>query len=66
MVSKCGIILKWLVVVVLSGCAVSLETRQVELNIAEDYCDKVTIKDAYGGLVLRCVIFYSNKNSIER
>jgi hypothetical protein len=53
-----------LLVVLLSGCSIVPRegtTPEVRLHIAEQYCDKVKLKEKHSGIVFECINYWRNK-----
>lgn len=48
----------------LIGCSIvprEGDTPEVQLHIAEKYCDKVRLKEKHRGIVFKCIIYLRNK-----
>ena len=49
----------------LAGCSIvprHNDTPEVQLHIAEKYCDKVRIKEEHRGIVFQCINYLRNKS----
>lgn len=55
--------MRWLIILLLAGCSITPregDTPELRLHIAEEYCDRVKLKEEHKGIVFVCINYIWN------